>query len=134
MGRYHGTSCLSTAGKPFLGGSSSPNSTHSPCQLLCPRHKPPDSTSVSFVCVSCASLGKISVFIGPRYPWSHLWLRVSLSGRPFADLTDVTLANETQYQLMVSIEPWIRCLRSSSWFLSHWLLSRSKLLYRAFTV
>ena len=31
---------------------------------------------------------------GPRCPWSDLWIRVSLTHRPFADLTDVTLADE----------------------------------------
>ena len=34
------------------------------------------------------------VFIGPRCPWSDLWIRVSITKRPFADLTDVTLADE----------------------------------------
>ena len=35
-----------------------------------------------------------NVFIGPRCPWSDLWIRVSTTKRPFADLTDVTLADE----------------------------------------
>ena len=34
------------------------------------------------------------LFIGPRCPWSDLWIRVSLTERAFADLTDVTLADE----------------------------------------
>ena len=34
------------------------------------------------------------IFIGPRYPWSDLWVRFSLSERGFADLTDVTLADQ----------------------------------------
>ena len=33
-------------------------------------------------------------FIGPTYPWSVLWVRVSLTEGGFADLTDVTLADE----------------------------------------
>ena len=32
-------------------------------------------------------------FIGPRCPWSDLWVGVSVTVR-FADLTDVTLADE----------------------------------------
>ena len=34
------------------------------------------------------------VFIGPRYPWSDLWVRVSLIETHCVDLTDVTLADE----------------------------------------
>ena len=34
------------------------------------------------------------IFIGPRCPWSDLWIRVSITERAFADLTDVTLADE----------------------------------------
>ena len=34
------------------------------------------------------------IFIGPRCPWSDLWIQVSITKRPFADLTDVTLADE----------------------------------------
>ena len=37
------------------------------------------------------------VFIGPRCPWSDLWVRLSLSivsETPSANLTDVTLADE----------------------------------------
>ena len=34
------------------------------------------------------------IVIGPRCPWSDLWIRVSITKRPFADLTDVTLADE----------------------------------------
>ena len=33
-------------------------------------------------------------FIGPRCPWSDLWVLVSLTETPCADLTDVTLADE----------------------------------------
>ena len=39
-----------------------------------------------------------SIFIGPRCPWGPIYgsgcLSVSLSPRPFADLTDVTLVDE----------------------------------------
>ena len=34
------------------------------------------------------------IFIGLTYPWSDLWVRVSLTEGGFADLTDVTLADE----------------------------------------
>ena len=34
------------------------------------------------------------IFIGPRYPWSDLWVLISETGTHFADLTDVTLADE----------------------------------------
>ena len=37
--------------------------------------------------------GKVS-FIGPRCPWSDLWIRLSLTERRFWNLTDVTLADE----------------------------------------
>ena len=32
------------------------------------------------------------VFIGPRYPWSDLWVQVSKTEPPCADLTDLTQA------------------------------------------
>ena len=35
-----------------------------------------------------------TIFIGPRYPWSDLWVPVSLTERGCADLTHVTLADE----------------------------------------
>ena len=34
------------------------------------------------------------IFIGPRCPWSDLWVLVSLTERCCVDLTDVTLADE----------------------------------------
>ena len=38
------------------------------------------------------------IFIGPRYPWSDLCVRMSVrpsvTERPFLDLTDVTLVDE----------------------------------------
>ena len=34
------------------------------------------------------------IFIRPRYPFSDLWVQVSLTERRSADLTDVTLADE----------------------------------------
>ena len=40
---------------------------------------------------------KIVLFIGPRYPWSDLWVRLSLTfslQHLVADLTDVTLVDE----------------------------------------
>ena len=39
----------------------------------------------------------MTIFIGPRYPWSDLWVQASLTNKLrdlFADLTDVTLADE----------------------------------------
>ena len=36
----------------------------------------------------------LCVFIGPRHPWSDLWVRVSLMETHCVDLTDVTLADE----------------------------------------
>ena len=40
------------------------------------------------------SVFKIVIFIGPRYPWSDLWVQVSLTKTFFADLSDVTLADD----------------------------------------
>ena len=37
---------------------------------------------------------RFAIFIGPRCPWSDLWIRLSLTEPPFANLTDVTLADE----------------------------------------
>ena len=36
----------------------------------------------------------LTVFIGPRCPWSDLWIRVSITNTPFANLTDVTLTDD----------------------------------------
>ena len=44
---------------------------------------------------------KILIFIGPRYPWSDLWVQVSLTHTPFADLTDVTLADEDTNSILI---------------------------------
>ena len=40
------------------------------------------------------SIAMTSLFIGPRYPWSNLWVPVFLTATLSADLTHVTLADE----------------------------------------
>ena len=44
------------------------------------------------ISVSPKTLG--TIFIGPRCPWSDLWVLVSETEPPCVDLTDVTLADE----------------------------------------
>ena len=51
------------------------------------------------ISVSPKTLG--TIFIGPRCPWSDLWVLVSLTHTPFADLTDVTLADEDTNSILI---------------------------------
>ena len=61
------------------------------------------ATFYAYVCVNflnnlfgCFFLMHICliIFIGPRYPWSDLCVRMSVRTTPCVDLTDVTLADE----------------------------------------
>ena len=42
----------------------------------------------------------IHIIIGPRCPWSDLWVRVSLSKPLCANLTDVTLVDEDTISIL----------------------------------
>ena len=44
---------------------------------------------------------ELDIFIEPRCPWSDLWVLVFLTHTPFADLTDVTLADEDTNSILI---------------------------------